>query len=32
MSLFSTASSAVGVVTRHSDISVVFLLPHAGLA
>ena len=26
MSLFSTASSAVGVVTRHSDISVVFLL------
>ena len=26
MSLFSTASSAVGVVTRHNDISVVFLL------
>ena len=26
MSLFTTARSAVGVVTRHNDINIVFLL------
>ena len=26
MSLFTTAHSAVGVVTRHNDINIVFLL------